>query len=230
MAGRTKILLVEDNEKIVKANKEALEMEGYEVLTALSLAQARILFDEVKPDVILLDIMLPDGSGIDFCRAIRAHTEAPILFLTALGEKHQVIEGLRIGGDDYITKPYDLDELVARIEAFLRRRTQARQPWREITCGDLLLDILASQAFLGGEDMLLTPKEFALLLVLVQNESKALSPKFLYEEVWHRPAWEETRAVTTNISRLRKKFGERGEEYQILSERGKGYMFICNKK
>ena len=140
-----RILLVEDNEEIMYGNARMFEMEGYEPDVALTLAEARGLIGERKPDAIVLDIMLPDGSGLDFMKELRKSENAgiPVILLTGLSTKADILRGLKSGGDDYLTKPYDFDELLVRLEALLRRA--ARVP-ETITQGALTLDPLAGQA------------------------------------------------------------------------------------
>ncbi|MDL2274193.1 response regulator transcription factor [Oscillospiraceae bacterium OttesenSCG-928-G22] len=222
------ILLIEDNESIQEANRRALEREDYKIEVAASLTEARLALARQEPDVIVLDIMLPDGNGLEFLCEIRAHTNAPVLLLTALADKDDRLAGLRAGGDDYIVKPYDLDELRERVAAFLRRKklyeTRAAQ---KLTRGPLSLDMIAHRAFLNGADMLLAPKEFALLLLLAQNEGKPLSKEYLYEAVWKLPANNDARAVWTHLSVLKKKLAAgMGGRVEIVSERNKGYLLL----
>jgi DNA-binding response OmpR family regulator len=139
------VLLVEDNEKLNAINRRALEGEGHRVLTALTLVQARERLAENDPEVILLDVLLPDGNGIDFCGEIRGDTDAHILFLTSRTEHEDRIRGLDTGGDDYITKPYKLEEMLSRVRSAMRRRDMP--PARVIARGPLTLDVIAAHAF-----------------------------------------------------------------------------------
>jgi len=215
------VLLVEDNIELNEINRRALELSGYDVLTAPTLAKAREHLSRHSPQVILLDVKLPDGDGIGFCREIREETDAHILFLTSSIEHQDKIEGLNTGGDDYITKPYKLEELTARVAAAMRRRGMAKSA--KITRGLLMLDTVADRAYLNGGDMLLTQKEFALLSTLVQNEGKVLSKEYLYETVWKQPANDDARPVKTHISNIRKKLTGCG--YTITVSRNEGYCF-----
>ena len=216
------ILLVEDNEKIMYGNKQMLEWEGYEAAAALTLAEARSCIEGRRPDVIVLDIMLPDGSGLDFIREMREgkNPGIPVLLLTGLTTKEDVVRGLKAGGDDYLTKPYDFSELTARIEALLRR--VGRVP-ETIVKGRLSLDIAASTATLDGIDLLLTKKDFALLLIFVQNEGRIISREYLYEKIWKAPMADDSQAIKTAINRLRPKIA--GSGWRITSSRGEGYCF-----
>ena len=166
------ILLGEDNEQILCGNERMLKRRGYVVAAALTLAEAKTRIEERMPDAIVLDIMLPDGSGLDFMRELRRGSNVPILLLTGLTTPEDVVRGLSDGGDDYLAKPYDFGILLARIEALLRR---AGQVPNTLTKGALRLDIIAGRAFIDGDDLLLSPKEFALLLLMVQNEGRLLS-------------------------------------------------------
>ena len=222
------ILLVEDNEKIREANRRVLEGAGYHVAEAGSLVSARASLWRKLPDVIILDIMLPDGNGLDFITEIREVTNAPVLLLTSLNERDERIAGLKAGGDDYITKPYDIDELSARVSAFLRREQMRRKTdagaARIIEKGPIKLDILLQQAFLYGNNIRLTPREFSLLLYFVQNEDVILPMRQIYEEIWSAPMMEDSGALKTSVSRLRAKLSLSG--YSIESERGEGYRFV----
>jgi DNA-binding response OmpR family regulator len=213
------LLLVEDNPAVQHNNRAILTRRGYQVREASNLAQARASVAEVEPDAIILDFMLPDVSGLDFLAELRRDSRIPALVLTALGTPEDIARGLRAGGDDYLPKPYDLDVFLARVEALLRR---ARQVPESVAVGPLLLDITAGEAFFDGADLLLTGKEFALHLLLAQNESRALDVEYLYERIWKRPTLGDTRAVKTVVSRLRAKLARTG--YTIVAARGEGYL------
>ena len=217
---KAKLLLIEDNPRIQLANKDMLELLGYEVAIAMNLAEARICLLAQMPDVVVLDIMLPDGSGLDFLRELRQNADLPVLMLTALGTTEDTVRGLSLGADDYLAKPYDYPILAARVDALLRRA--ARVP-ETLTKGALQFDILANQAFLNGADLLLTKKEFAVLLLLVKNEGRALSPEHLYETVWKQPMAGDDGAVKNTVYRLRKKLGE-GFSLQYDTDED-GYLF-----
>jgi DNA-binding response OmpR family regulator len=215
-----RVLLVEDNEKILRGNKRMLEWEGYEVGEAMTLREARAQLEKNCPDVIVLDIMLPDGSGLDFMRQLREsnHGGVPILLLTGLTTQEDILRGLKSGGDDYLTKPYDFSILLARVEALLRR--SQRVPER-VTRGRLSMDVTANAATLDGRDLLLTQKEFSLLLVFTQNPGRFISGEYLYEKVWNQPQTSDSGALKTAITRLRTKIA--GSGWRIESARGEGY-------
>ena len=218
------ILLVEDNEQIQRGNERMLKRRGYTVTTALTLAEARTRLEEQMPDAIVLDIMLPDGSGLDFMRELRRSphdkSNIPILLLTGLTTPEDIIRGLSEGGDDYLAKPYDFGVLLARIEALLRR---AGQFPKTLTKDSLQLDIISNRAFLDGSDILLSPKEFALLLLMVQNEGRLLTAASLYEAIWKLPLDADTSVIRTAVSRLRQKLGC---DFSIENDKQeKGYRF-----
>lgn len=165
------ILLVEDNEQILKGNRRFLERQGYKTAAAPNLAEAHALIGTCRPDVIILDIMLPDGSGLDFMGRLREskYADIPILLLTGLITKEDVVRGLMVGGDDYLTKPYDFPELLALVEALLRRAERVPETVHK---GRLSLDVTVGAAVCDGADLLLTQKEFALLLTFIRNEGR----------------------------------------------------------
>ena len=215
------ILLVEDDADLNNANRRALELMRHTVHAALTLAQARAILDMTEPDVILLDVMLPDGDGFTFCREIRERTQAHILFLTAKAEHEDLLNGLAIGGDDYITKPFHVKELLARVEAAMRRR-KIGLPLQTISRGRLEINLVSDQAFVDGKDLLLSQKEFSILCLLAQNEGKALDARHVYENVWGRSTGNDMNAVRMAISRLRKKIAS--ADYGISVVRSNGYV------
>ncbi len=214
------ILLVEDNPHIMKINAEALTMYGYEVLRAATAAECRDAMRWHPVDLVVLDIMLPDGNGVELCRELKESYHVPILFLSALGESRDVVEGLRAGGDDYLAKPYDLEVLAARIDARLR---QERAKSRYVSYGNLRLDTLSCCGYLGDTDLLLTQKEFAVLLLLVHNAEESVSKQKVLREVWNTETEDDNRALWTLISRLRRKLNSERSRIEISSKRGDGY-------
>jgi DNA-binding response OmpR family regulator len=217
------VLLVEDNLKLLSLNSRVLKNAGHRTLTAKNLAEARAHLKTAAPDAVVLDIMLPDGSGLDFLSEIRELCDAPVLFLTAKTEKEDKLAGLRAGGNDYITKPYDIDELRERVAAFLRLVRDTRKPPDRIAFGSLALDLISNRAFTDGRDLLLTQKEFALLLLFAQNENRTVNTKDLYEKIWGSAANNDVRAVKQQLSNLRGKL--RGSGCTVVAVRGEGYRF-----
>ncbi len=219
------ILLVEDDIDIQQVNKNMLKRRGgYTVRLAMNLAEARQKIAETAPDIIVLDITLPDGSGLDFLLELRQDLNIPVLLLSALDESGDIVRGLKAGGDDYLAKPYDNDVLLARIETLLRRT--ARFP-KTLTKGSLVLDIIAGRAFIDSHgdsrDLLLTQKEFAVLLLLAQNERAVMSAAAIYENVWKQASRFDKNTLQATISNLRKKIEPSGCAINVL--RNQGYAF-----
>lgn len=214
------ILLVEDNPHIRKINTQVLTQRGYDLLQTDTVAGCRELLRWNPVDLVVMDIMLPDGSGLELCREIKSRFHIPVLFLTALGENKEIVEGLRAGGDDYLTKPYDLEVLVARVEARLRSHAESR---RYVCYGCLRLDTVSLCGYLGDRDMLLTQKEFAVLLLLARSAGREVDSSQL-RQVWGDDADGDNQALWTLISRLRKKLNSEESRLEILSRRGGGYL------
>lgn len=226
------VLLVEDDTNILRTNRRILEREGYIVLSAETLAKARMILKENIPDALVLDIMLPDGDGLTFCREIRPTTSAPVLFLTALDAKSEVVEGLIAGGNDYITKPYDVDEFVARIEAQIRLARMNRENTggrNALQRGPLVLDFVSSRAFLNETDMVLSPREFAMLHFFLKNEGKIVSSKQIYEAVWNQPMAKNASALWKCISRLKRKLEISNGYVTLTNYRNQGYAIEINE-
>jgi DNA-binding response OmpR family regulator len=220
------VLLVEDDENIMKINQNKLIKSGYRVLTAEKLSEAETVLENETPDLIVLDIMLPDGDGISWCRKIRGESqEPPILFLSAKNESTDILDALKSGGDDYLTKPYDLDIFAARVEILLKKASRIPKIVKK---GSLTLEIASQRVFLHGEDMLLTQKEFAVLLIFIQNENRNMTPEYLYEKAWGQLMNNNANAIRTQVSRLRAKL--ENSEFIITSLRGEGYCFKVKRK
>ena len=222
--GHKTVLLIDDNERLNEGNRRALTLAGYDVLAATKLGAARELLAEHNAQVILMDITLPDGCGIDFCGEIREYNDAHILFLTSRVEREDRLRGLRVG-DDYITKPYDIEEMIARVASAMRRREIAENQPKTLALGNLVLDIIAGQALVNGKDLLLSAKEFALLLLLARNENKELCKQFIYEWIWKTPMVNDSRALRSHICNLREKMAYAGCDYTVNAVYGKGYCF-----
>ena len=172
------------------------------------------------PELVILDIMLPDGDGISLCREIKAKYDIPILFLSALSENDDIITALRAGGDDYLPKPYDIQVLIARVEARLR---SVRKDKRYISFGRLRLDTVSMAAYFADNDLLTTQKEFSILLMLARNIGSTVPKAELYENVWGLPYSDNANALFTAVSRLNKKLDDSKADVTITYERGKGY-------
>ena len=214
------ILLCEDNPHIMKINRSALVMENYRVIEAADAASCREALRRDDVDLIILDVMLPDGDGIALCREIKKMYDVPVLFLSALGENEDVIAALRAGGDDYLPKPYDIRVLLARVEARLR---SANKDKRFVCFGNVRLDTVSMIAYNGERDLLLTHKEFAILLMLGRNAGRTVTKEELYENVWGNPIAGNGNALYTAVSRLNKKLGDSGADITVSYRRNIGY-------
>ena len=220
---RKTILLVEDDKKVQSFNKRLLAGEGFAVQTAITLADAGAFLARQTPDIIVLDIGMPDGNGVDFLKELRHTSTIPVLMLTGYGESSDVLKGFDSGCDDYLKKPYKFTELLARIKRLLYRVELVPET---VTRGRLTLKPAPMIALLDGEDILLTQKEFSLLMLFAQNEGKTMSAGYIYEQVWGREMMGDDRALQQRISSLREKIEESG--YVIAAVRGEGYRFVLN--
>ena len=222
--GKPHILMVEDEPAILKANAEHMRARGYEVTATASLSAAWAAFQNSPPDLILLDVMLGDGLGFDFCDKVRRQSSAPIIYLTALGRYEDEERGFALGGDDYIIKPYNLNILAARIAALLRRVGSASGGRLEIP--PLCVDIQAGLCRLSGRRVFLSRMELQLLYFFMENFGRRIERDVLYEKVWGMPAMEGSHTVKEHIYRLRKKLdmANPNSYFQIVSE-GKAYLF-----
>lgn len=216
------ILIIEDDLDILHSNRDALELVGYRVITGNTLAIGRELVKKQSPDLIILDVLLPDGNGLEYCEELRGESGVRILFLSALNTKADALNGLRVGGDDYMAKPYDLDELILRVETLLRRGKLLGSIDTTLKISHLELDLSSRRALLHGQDILLKPKEFSLLEILIRSQGKSISSEELYKRVWGMNTIGDIRTVKEHISRIRKKL-EPDNELHILTERGNGY-------
>lgn len=215
------VLLIDDNIGVLDANSQVLAHDGYTVLSATTLAEARKLLMSAAPDVVVLEVMLPDGNGLDFMQELRKLSTAPVLFLTTKDKPEERMAGLLAGGNDYITKPYDIYEFRIRVKNFIYLLREARDYTSTIAIGSLKLDTVAQHAFLDGENLGLAPKEFALLNLLVKNKNITLSTEYLYEKAWGQPICGDTYSVKKAVSKLRLKL--ENSEFSISTHRGSGY-------
>jgi two-component system response regulator RegX3 len=223
------ILLVEDEDSFVEALTVGLRREGFRLYVAKDGAEALELFDVVRPDLVLLDLMLPKVSGVDVCREIRKRSQVPIIMVTAKSAEIDTVVGLEMGADDYVTKPYRLRELVARIRAVLRRRPQEEQlavGIETLRVGDVTLDPERHEVTVRGEPVLLPLKEFELLALLLENAGRVLTRETLIDRVWGRDYVGDTKTLDVHIKRLRAKVeGEPSVPTRIITIRGLGYKF-----
>ena len=226
MTKRT-ILLIEDEEAISEPLAAALAREGFDTLVAGTAARGLELFAARTPDLVLLDVMLPDGDGRDLLRRIRETSRTPVVMLTARGEEMDRVLGLELGADDYVTKPFSAAELAARIRAVLRRSAEAAAPTEAVLeAGDVRVDLDTHVATRAGEPLELTVKEFELLRVLLEHAGKVVKRDNLVHEVWD-PAWfGSTKTLDVHVSALRKKLGDDpAAPRYIHTVRGVGFRF-----
>ncbi len=206
-----KILIIEDEKPIADLLKFGLEKEGFKAQTALSGEDGLAAVERFEPNVILLDIMLGDMDGLAICKTVTMKHNIPIIMLTAKSDQLDKLIGLEYGADDYITKPFDLREVILRIKSILRRITKAKMPdedFAEICVGDVVLDLNKHTVVKSGKSVELTPKEFSLLETLMKNKGKVLTRSDLLELVWEFEYIGDTRTVDIHIQRLRKKLGD----------------------
>jgi two-component system response regulator RegX3 len=229
-SGRRRILLVEDEPAIAEPLTESLEREGFEVHAAPTASEALAAVARVRPDLILLDLVLPDGSGYDVCREVRRDSHVPIIMLTARGEEADRIVGLELGADDYVVKPFSARELVARVRAVLRRASAVAAPGGDgdgpIEVGDVRLDPSTRTVTQRGEPVELTRKEFDLLRLLMSNAGTLVTRERLIDEVWDVNWFGSTKTLDVHVSSLRKKLGDDPAAARyIRTIRGVGFMF-----
>ena len=222
-----KILVVDDEELLVKGIRFNLQNEGYEVITGSNGAEAVLLTQIEKPDLVVLDVMMPEMDGLTACSKIREFSNIPIILLTAKTEDMDKLIGFDHGADDYLTKPFNILELKARIRALLRRATYAGQSAANtLTSGTITLDLDARNAYRAGELVDLTAKEFDVIEFLMRNPNRVYSRESLLDTIWAYEYRSEIRTVDVHIRRLREKLEENPAEPQyIMTKWGVGYYF-----
>jgi len=226
--GKRRILLVEDEESITTPLVEALGREGFDASVAGTAAAALELAASERPDLVLLDVMLPDGSGFDVARELRRTSRIPIIMLTARGEEADRVAGLELGADDYVVKPFSARELVARGRAVLRRAAEAGEQRRDgpVEIGELRLDADRRTATFRGEELELSRKEFDLLRLLMDNAGSVVTRERLIDEVWDTNWFGSTKTLDVHVSGLRKKLGDDpATPRYIHTVRGVGFRF-----
>ena len=227
MNGRARVLVVDDEQQILRALRTSLRGAGYEVETAETAEAALAAAAMRPPDAVILDLVLPDGTGIDVCRELRKWSSAPVILLSAVGEEREKIAALDAGADDYVTKPVGIDELLARLRAVLRRAAPSGEPVIEL--GELVVDLEKRAVTIAGEPVHLTPHQFELLRVLAANEGKLLTHRALLREVWGPGYGNESNLLHVNISQLRRKIEpDRASPRYLLTEPGAGYRLVAD--
>jgi two-component system, OmpR family, response regulator RegX3 len=199
-----RVLVVEDEEAIAEPLAEGLRREGFAVTVAGTAAEA---LAAAEADVVLLDLRLPDGDGLDVCRELRARSDVPIIVVTARGEEVDRVVGLELGADDYVVKPFGIRELIARIRA-VTRRAQGRSHEAPVRIGELELDERGRHASIGGEGLDLTAKEFDLLAALARDPGAVVSRNRLLEDVWNTSWYGSTKTIDVHVAALRRKLGD----------------------
>ena len=230
---RIKVLVVEDEESFIDALTIGLTREGFEVSVARDGQEGLALFLRESFDIVLLDLMLPKMSGLDVCRAIRGASDTPVIIVSAKGEEVDMVLMLELGADDYVTKPYRLRELVARIRAVLRRREgreSASESEEEIHLGLIRMDVDARRCFVKGEEIKLRKKEFALLRLLLENPGRVLTREVLIDRVWGSDYVGDTKTLDVHIKRLRTLIEDDPKEPKyITTVRGVGYRLETSR-
>jgi two-component system alkaline phosphatase synthesis response regulator PhoP len=221
---KMKVLVVDDEQDILDLVRYQLEREGYQVVGCRDGRAALDLFSRERPDLVILDLLMPGVDGLEVCRRLRQDSAIPIIMLTAKAEETDKVIGLELGADDYVTKPFSPRELVARVKAVLRRGAATSEEG-VLSLGTLTMDFARYQVLLAGKGVSLTAKEIELLRALVQARGRVLSREFLLERVWgyDRAAEIESRTVDVHVRRLREKLGP--EARRIVTVKGVGYRF-----
>lgn len=219
------VLLVEDDLALIAGLQYSMEKDGFEVQTAGSVQEGWQCFLQNRPNLVVLDVGLPDGTGFDLCKRIREQSSIPILFLTACDEETNVVMGLDMGGDDYIAKPFRLRELLSRMRALLRRSVD--QPAQALVSGSFTLQVKESRLYQNGKEILLTPAEYRLLSILVQNEGHIITREQLLDTLWDSKGdFVDENTLSVYIRRLRSKVEENpSTPVYIHTVRGVGYRW-----
>ena len=230
VADAARVLVVEDEESLADSVRYNLEREGYAVSVATDGRRALERFRADLPALVILDLMLPEVSGLDLCRIMRAESDVPIIMVTAKDSEADKVTGLELGADDYVTKPFSMRELVSRVRANLRRtKPQAvAGPVDEvISGGSVRMDVGRHEVSVRGESVALTPKEFELLETFLRRRGRLLTREFLIDEVWGSDYFGDTRTLDVHVKRLRRKLEDDPHHPRhLLTVRGLGYKFV----
>jgi two-component system, OmpR family, KDP operon response regulator KdpE len=223
---KARVLVVDDELQILRALRTSLRAAGYEVDTAETAEEALTAAAMRPPEAVVLDLVLPDGTGTEVARELRSWSSAPIIVLSAVGEETEKVAALDAGADDYVTKPVGIDELLARLRAVLRRTAPSGEPVIEL--GDLVVDLQKREVLMGGEPVHLTPHQYDLLRVLALNAGKLLTQRELLLEVWGPGYRDATNLLQVNVSQLRRKIEpDRAHPRYLLTETGAGYRLVA---
>ena len=229
---KPRVLFVEDESSISGPFSKALAREGFEPFVAATAARALELADQIEPDIVLLDLTLPDGDGRDVCRALRRRSNVPIVMLTARGTETDRIVGLELGADDYVVKPFSGGEVIARIRAILRRAQPApgaeEEPPGPVAVGELHVNVASRRARLGDDELQLSRKEFDLLSELIRHAGRVVTREQLMDRVWDENWFGSTKTLDVHIRWLRQKLGDDPADPRYLhTVRGVGFRFTA---
>jgi two-component system KDP operon response regulator KdpE len=220
------VLVVDDEPQILRALRASLRVAGYEVDTAETAEGALTSLAVNPPDAVILDLVLPDGRGIDVCRELRSWSNLPVILLSVVGDEEEKVAALDAGADDYVTKPFGIDELLARLRAALRRVDVSSEP--VIDLGDLIVDLERHAVSIAGRPVQLTPHEYALLELLARNAGKLMTHSVILREVWGRAFADESHYLHVYVSQLRRKLEpDPARPRYILTEPGAGYRLVA---
>lgn len=222
-----KILIVEDERAIARSVAFALRQDGFEVLTAADGREGLATARREHPDLVLLDLMIPEIDGLEVCRILRRESEVPIIMLTARAEEVDRVVGLEMGADDYVVKPFSVRELVARVRAVLRRRTAQSDPPKRVSVSGLVIDLDRHTVTVGDRQIALTPKEFELLRVMASNCGRVMPRQLLLDRVWGDSDYMDPKTLDVHIRWLREKIEpEPSQPRLIVTVRGVGYKLV----
>lgn len=226
MTGERRVLVVDDERQLLRAMRVILREGGFEVSTAGSVQEALDALAVRPPDAAILDLILPDGNGVDICRSIREWSEMPILVLSAVGDEAEKVRALEAGADDYVTKPFGTEELIARLRATLRRAGRGEPDEPVLRAEGLELDLVAHQVTVNGDVVHLTPTEYELLRVLMQNRGRLMTHRALLGEVWGPGFEDDTQVLRVHVANLRRKIEPApSSPRHVLTDPGIGYRF-----
>jgi two-component system KDP operon response regulator KdpE len=227
MSDGPRVLVVDDEPQIVRGLRVVLRNAGYEVDAAGTKQEALDALSHRPPDAVLLDLVLPDGSGVDVCREVREWSHVPIVVVSAVGDEREKVRALDAGADDYVTKPFGSQELAARLRAVLRRTADMSTESPAIEIGELVIDLADRRVRRGDEEIHLTPIEFDLLRVLAQNRGRLVTHRQLLQEVWGPTYGEETHYLRVHVAHIRRKIEpDPARPRYVVTEPGVGYRLI----
>jgi two-component system, OmpR family, KDP operon response regulator KdpE len=226
VTGERRVLVVDDERQILRAMRVILREAGFEVATAETVQEALDALAVRPPDAAILDLILPDGNGVDICRSIREWSEMPIILLSAVGDEAEKVRALEAGADDYVTKPFGTDELIARLRAALRRAGRGAPDEPVLQAEGLELDLAAHRVTVDGDVVHLTPTEYELLRVLMQNRGRLMTHRALLREVWGAGYEDDTQVLRVHVANLRRKIEPApSSPRHVLTDPGVGYRF-----